>query len=77
MHDLTALETAADALPVQEKRELLQFLLSRLREEGVDTTHLPPTICSINDITPVSLGTLLQPLRRDDDILGEMLESRR
>ena len=30
MHDLTALETAAAALPPQEKRELLRFLVSRL-----------------------------------------------
>jgi len=26
------------------------------------------------DIEPVSVGDLLQPLGRDDDLLGEMLE---
>jgi hypothetical protein len=77
MYDLTELETAADALPAPEKRELLQFLVSRLHEEGVDTAdvHLPSH--SVLDIEPVSIGALLQPLGRDDDLLGEMLEGRR
>jgi hypothetical protein len=76
MHDLTELETAAAALPAQEKRELVQFLLSRLREEGDDTAglHLPGH--SVLDIEPVSVGVILQPLGRDDDLLGEMLEGR-
>jgi len=77
MHDLTELETAADALPPQEKRELLQFLLSRLRKEGIDTADLHLPSHSVLDIEPVSVGALLQPLGRDDDLLGEMLEGRR
>ena len=77
MHDLTELETAADALPVQEKRELVQFLVSRLHEEGIDTADLHLRGHSVLDIEPVSVGALLQPLGRDDDLLGEMLEGRR
>lgn len=77
MHDLTDLETAANALPPQEKRELLQFLLLRLREEGIDTADLRPPSHSLLDIEPVSVGSLLQPLGRNDDLLGEMLEGRK
>ena len=76
MHDLTALETAADALPPQEKRELVQFLVKRLREEGVDTAGLHMPSHSVLDIEPVSVGAILQPLGGDDDLLGEMLEGR-
>ena len=77
MHDLAELETAADALPTREKRELLQFLLSRLHEEGIDTTDLHLPSHSVLDIKPVSVGALLEPLGREDDLLGEMLEGRR
>jgi hypothetical protein len=77
MHDLTELETAADALPPREKRELLQFLVSRLHEEGIDTAEMRLPSHSVLDIEPVSVGALLQPLGRDDDLLGEMLEGRR
>ena len=63
--------------PPQEKRELLQFLVSRLHEEGIDTAdmHLPSH--SVLDIKPVSVGAFLQPSGCDDDLLGEMLEGRR
>ncbi len=76
MHDLTELQTAAAALPADEKRELLQFLLSRLHAEDIDTSgsHLPSH--SLLDIESVSVGALLQPLGYDD-LLGEMLEDRR
>ena len=77
MHDLTELETAVDALPPQEKRELLRFLVSRLHEEGVDTADLQLSSHSVLDIEPVSVGAILQPLGQDDDLLGEMLEGRR
>jgi hypothetical protein len=76
MHNLTELETAADALPAQQKRELLQFLVSRLHEEGIDTADLHLPSHSVLDIEPVSVGAILQPLGRDDDLLGEMLEGR-
>jgi hypothetical protein len=77
MHDLTELETAVDALSAQEKRELLQFLVSRLHAEGIDTADLHLPSHSVLDIEPVSVGAVLQPLGRDDDLLGEMLEGRR
>jgi hypothetical protein len=76
MHDLTKLETAASSLPIQEKRELVQFLVARLREEGVDTADLQMPSHSILDIQPVSVGAILRPPGRDDDLLGEMLEGR-
>lgn len=76
MHDLTELETAVDALPAQEKRELLQFLVSRLHAEGIETAGLHLPSHSVLDIEPVSVGAVLQPLGRDDDLLGEMLEGR-
>jgi hypothetical protein len=31
---------------------------------------------SVLDIPPVSLGAVLRPLERDEDLLGEMLEDR-
>jgi hypothetical protein len=74
MHDLTEIQAAADALPSEAKRELLQFLLLRLGEEGTGSGAAPPH--SIFDIEPVHLGAVLQPLARDDDLLGEMLEGR-
>lgn len=43
----------------------------------IDTTDLPLPSHSVMDIEPVSVGALLQPLGRDDDLLGEMLEGRR
>lgn len=77
MNDLTQLEAFADALPVDDKRELAQFLLSRLRSEGVNTADLHSPSHSVLDIKPVSLGRVLQPLDADDDLLGDMLEGRR
>ena len=77
MHDLAKLETVVDALPPQQKRELLRFLVSRLREEGIDAAGLPVPGHSVLDIEPVSVGAMLQPLGPDDDLLGEMLEGRR
>lgn len=77
MNDLTQLEAFADALPVDDKRELVQFLLSRLGREGVDTADLHPPSHSVLDIKPVSLGRVLQALGADDDLLGDMLEGHR
>jgi hypothetical protein len=76
MRDLTELETAADALPTQEKRELVQFLLSRLGEQRSDAASAPSASHSVLDIEPLSLGETLRPLGPDDDLLGEMLEGR-
>ena len=77
MRDLTELEAVADALPPEDKRELAQFLLSRLRSEGIDTTDLQAPSHSVLDIKPVSLGGVLRPFSSEDDLLGEMLEGRR
>jgi hypothetical protein len=74
MSGLTDLEAVADALPVEDKRELVRFLLSRLHREGVDTADLHVTSQSILDIKPVSLGAVLKPLGSEDDLLGEMSE---
>jgi hypothetical protein len=75
-HHLADLETAADALPALEKRELVQFLLSRLREEGVESGDLQLPSHSLLEIEPVSVGALLRPWRDGNDLLGEMLEGR-
>ena len=55
--------------------------------EGVEVTVLAPDPSdsltrgqgphSVLDIPTVSLGTILQPLTSDDDLLEEMLEDRR
>jgi hypothetical protein len=37
MNQLSELEAAAESLPTEHKRELVQLLLSRLRDEGVVT----------------------------------------
>ena len=49
--------------------------------EGQEVTVLSPTPAAekthgILDIPLVSLGRIVQPLTADDDLLGEMLESR-
>ena len=74
MNELSELEAAAEALPTEHKRELVQFLLSRLRDEGVDTADLCSVRHSVLDIKSVSLGRVLQPFNSDVDLLGDMLE---
>lgn len=77
MTQLSELEAAAESLPAEHKRELVQFLLSRLRDEGVDTAaDLHSVHQSVLDIESVSLGRVLQPFDSDIDLLGDMLESR-
>jgi hypothetical protein len=49
--------------------------------EGQEVTVLAPPAAdlkahSILDIPPVSVGKVLRPFTADDDLLGEMLESR-
>ena len=49
--------------------------------EGQEVTVLAPPLLAgkvpgILDIGPVSLGAVLRPLTSNDDLLGEMLESR-
>ena len=49
--------------------------------DGQDVTVMTPIPSGpkshgILDIKPVSLGSVLNPITADDDLLGEMLESR-
>ena len=74
MNHLSELEAAAESLPTEHKRELVQFLLSRLRDEGVDTADLNSVHQRVLDIESVSLGRVLQPFDSDIDLLGDMLE---
>jgi predicted DNA-binding antitoxin AbrB/MazE fold protein len=53
------------SLPLND-REKVRVTIERLGRGG----H------SVLDIRPISLGQVLRPLSRDDDVLGEMLEGR-
>ncbi|MDA1050974.1 MAG: antitoxin family protein [Planctomycetota bacterium] len=55
----------AQALPLND-REKVRVTIERLGRGA----H------SVFDIRPISLGQVLRPLTRDDDVLGEMLEGR-
>ena len=77
MTTLSEIEHAADSLPPEQKKQLVQFLLTRLVPLGGATPPFTPSQGhSILDIQPVHLGAVLHPLTPDDDLLGEMLESR-
>jgi hypothetical protein len=78
MTTLSEIEHAADALPPEQKEQLVQFLLTRLVPHGGATHSVTPSPRghSILDIQPVHLGAVLGPLTPDDDLLGEMLEGR-
>lgn len=70
---LNEIQNAIDALTTVEKRQLLQFLFTRLRAEELSQ---PLRGHSVLDIPTFSVGAVLKPLSPDDDILGEMLEDR-
>jgi len=72
MTNLAEIEAAAAALPLDEQKKLFNWLASRIRhdESSSSASH------SILDIPPVSLGEILKPLTRDDDLLDEMMEAR-
>ena len=73
MTTLAEIEAAADALPQDQKRSLLNWLAMR-----VDA--LPskiPASHSVLDIAPVSVGKVIRLPNADDDLFGEMLEDRR
>ncbi len=75
MTTLAEIEHAADSLPPEQKKQLVQFLLTRLGPLGGATASVAfPRGHSIQDIQPVHLGAVLQPLTPSDDLLGEMLE---
>jgi hypothetical protein len=76
MTTLPEIERAADSLPPEQKKQLVQFLLTRLGPLGAATASTSPKNHSILDIHPVHLGAILRPLTPDDDLLGEMLEGR-
>lgn len=77
MTTLSEIEHAADALPSEQKQQLVQFLLTQLGRNGGATLSVStPREHSILDIPAVHLGAVLQPLTSDDDLLGEMLEGR-
>ena len=79
MTTLSEIEHAADALPPEQKQQLVQFLLTRLAPHGAGVAPSTPGSTqyhSILDIQPVHLGAVLRPLTPDDDLLGEMLEGR-
>lgn len=69
---LAEVEAAAAALPVEEQKKLLRLLESRIRQDVAK----PSTKHSVLDIPTVSVGEILTPLTRNDDLLGEMLEGR-
>lgn len=72
MTTLAEIEAAAAALPLDEQKELFNWLASRIRQDESSST---PTHSVLN-IPPVRLGEILKPLTRDDDLLDEMLEGR-
>lgn len=74
MSTLTEIETAVDALPVEQKLELYQYLVGRLA--GANGTPNGTAGHSLLEIAPVRLGQVRQPWSDDDDLLGEMLEGR-
>jgi hypothetical protein len=77
MTTLSEIEQAVEALPPEQKRQLVQFLLTRLGPNGGATASVGSlTGHSILDIAPIHLGAVLRPLTPDDDLLGEMLEGR-
>ncbi|NIL99049.1 MAG: hypothetical protein GTO62_18590 [Planctomycetales bacterium] len=72
MTTLAEIEAAAAALPVAEQKKLFNWLASRIQQTEASSTATH----SVLDIPPVSVGQILKPLTRDDDLLDEMLEGR-
>ena len=79
MNTLSEIATAAESLPIDQKRRLVQLLVTRLTEQDAAKTAQSLVLArrqSVLDVPPVHLGAVLRPLTRDDDLLGEMLEGR-
>lgn len=75
MSTLEEIEAAVDELPAQQQERLLLRLTDRLSNDR--QRQLSPRVGqNVLDIAPVSLGAVLRPLTKDDDLLGEMLEGR-
>ncbi|HQX48393.1 MAG TPA: hypothetical protein PLY87_31335 [Planctomycetaceae bacterium] len=73
MTTLDEIENAVSTLPKQQKYELFQFLARQLDADA--TQNLERTSHSVLDIAPIRLGSLLESIDQDDDVLGQMLES--
>jgi hypothetical protein len=72
MTTLAEIEAAAESLPQDQQKRLLEWLAERLRQQNLKIAQPH----SVLDIPPVSLGKVIRPLQSDDDLLGEMLEGR-
>jgi hypothetical protein len=72
MSTLTEIERAADALPLDQQENLLEWLSERTRRRRPKSAAPH----SVLDIAPVSLGRVIRALSTEDDVLGEMLEDR-
>jgi hypothetical protein len=72
MSNLTEIERAADALPLEQQENLFAWLAERMRRRHLNSASPH----SVLEIPPVSLGRVIRPLKPDDDLLGEMLEGR-
>lgn len=69
---LAEIEAAAAALPAEQQKQLFNWLATRIQHDESSRATTP----SVLDIPTVSLGLILKPLTRDDDLLDEMLEGR-
>jgi hypothetical protein len=76
MSTLVEIEEAVNALPPEEKRQLLRFIAERLSGSPAGLTADARRQHGVLDIPPVSLGRVLRPFSPADDLLGEMLEGR-
>ena len=73
MTTLDEIENAVSTLRKEQKYELFQFLARQLDADA--TQNLERFSHSVLDIAPIRLGSLLESIEHDDDVLGQMLES--
>lgn len=73
MTTLDEIENAVTTLPKEQKYELFQFLARQL--DVIATQDLERPSHSVLDIAPIRLGSLLESIDQNDDVLGQMLES--
>jgi len=70
---LMEIERAIEALPPNQQKSLFEWLSEKMRQQHLKSASRH----SVLDIAPVSVGAIIRPLVWDDDLLGEMLVSRR
>ena len=75
MATLIEIEAAVGALSPEQKYALYRNIERQLQDLSGKTSA--PRRQSVLDIPPVHLGPILQPLASGDDLLDEMLESRK